>query len=72
MSETILALEENEDVVLIEEEKETHRLVLKELPENLRYAFLGENDTKSVIISLILDANMEAQLLVILKKNMDA
>ena len=47
-------------------------LVLKELPRNLRYAFLGENDTKPMIISLVLDANMEAKLLDVLKKNMDA
>ena len=31
-----------------------------------------ENGTKPVIISLVLDANMEAKLLDVLKKNMDA
>ena len=36
MLETILAIEDNEDVVLIEEEKKTpNGLVLKELPRNL-------------------------------------
>ena len=60
MSETILVIEGNEDVVLIEDEKKTpDGLVLKELPKNLRYAFLGENGTKPMIFSSILDANME-------------
>ena len=72
MSETILAIEENEHAILSEEEKKTPDwLVLKELPDNLRYEFLGENGTKLVIISLVLDANMEAKLLDVLKKNID-
>ena len=38
--ETILAIDENESIVIIEEEKVTYdRLVLKELTENLRYEF---------------------------------
>ena len=58
---------------MIEEEKKTpDGLVLKELPGNLRYAFFGENGTKPVIISSVLDANMEAKLLYVLKKNMSA
>ena len=40
MSETILAIKENEGTIVIEEEKKTFDgLVLKELPENLLYAF---------------------------------
>ena len=36
MSKTILTIEENEDAILIEEEKKTlDGLVLEELPENL-------------------------------------
>ena len=55
MSKTILAIEENEDVVLIEEEKKTSdELVLKELPRNLQNAFLGENGIKPVIIKGIM------------------
>ena len=72
MSKTILAIEDNEDTVLIEEEKKTsYGLVLKKLPRNLRYTFLSENGIKFVIIFLVLDANMEAKLLDVLKKNMD-
>ena len=47
-------------------------LVLKELPKNLYYAFLGENGTKPVIISLALNEEMETKLLEVLKKNMEA
>ena len=73
MFKTILATEENEDTIVIEEEKKTpDGLVLKELLENLQYAFLGENGTKPVIISLVLNENMEAKLLEVLKRNMDA
>ena len=73
MSETNLAIEENEDTVVIEEKKKTPDvLVLKELLGNIRYAFLSENGKKPVIISSVLDANMEAKLLEALKKNMDA
>ena len=73
MSETILAIEKNEDRIVIEEEKKTpDGMVLKELTKNLRYEFLGENGTKPVIISLALNENMEDKLLKVLKKNMDA
>ena len=73
MSDTILATEDNEDTVLIEEEKKTpDGLVLKELPKNLRYTFLGENGTKPIIISLDLNENMDTKLLEVLKKNIDA
>ena len=40
--ETVLAIEDNEDTIVIEEENKTlNGLVLKELPENIRYEFLG-------------------------------
>ena len=39
MSETILDIEDNEDTIVIEEEKKTlDVLVLKEVTRNLRYA----------------------------------
>ena len=58
---------------MVEEEKMTHNgLVLKEFPKNLRYAFLGENDTKPVIISLAFNDDMETKLLEVLKNNMEA
>ena len=45
MSETILAIEENEDTVLIEEEKKTlDGLVLKELPCDYLFGFGCEDD----------------------------
>ena len=72
MFETILAIEESEDIIVIEEENMIpDGLVLKELNKNLRYALLGENGTKPMIISLVLNANMEAKLLEVLKKNID-
>ena len=47
---------------MIEEEKKTlDGLVLKEFPENLRYAFLGVNGTKPMIISSGLNENMETR-----------
>ena len=52
--------------------KTPNGLVLKKLLENLRYAFLGENGTKPVIISSTLNKNMETKLLEVLKKNMEA
>ena len=73
MFETILFIEDNEHTVVIEEENKTlDGLVLKELPENLQYAFLGENGIKRGIISSILKENMVVKLLEVLKKNMDA
>ena len=58
---------------MVEEEKKTpDGLILKELPENLQYAFLGENGTKLVIISLALNENKETELLEVLKKNIEA
>ena len=72
MSNTILAIEENEETIVIEEEKKTpDGSVLKELLDNLRYVFLGENGTKPIIISSALKKNMEAKLLKVLKKNMN-
>ena len=47
-------------------------LVLKELPKGLKYAFLGCNDTKSIIISSNLDNDMEVKLLGVLERNSEA
>ena len=46
--------------------------MLKELLKGLKYAFLGCNDTKSVIISSKLDKDMEVKFLGILKRNSEA
>ena len=71
--ETILALEINEEDVVLEEEKKTpDGLVVKELPKGLKYAFLRSNETNPVIISSQLDDNMEIKLIEVLKKNSEA
>ena len=57
----------------MEEEHKTHDgLVLKELLKHLHYAFLGENGTKPMIVSVALNDEMERELLEVLKKNMGA
>ena len=47
-------------------------LVLKQLPEHLRYAFLGENSTNPVIISASLSPKEEEKLLRVLKNHKSA
>ena len=50
--ETIFALENKDEETVIEEEvKNSDGLVLKQLPEHLPYSFLGDDETKPVIIS---------------------
>ena len=46
--------------------------MLKELPKGLKYAFLGCNDTKLVIISSKMDNDMEVKLLGVLERNSEA
>ena len=73
MIETILTFEASEEEFVLEEEKKTpDGLVLKELPKDLKYAFLGKNDTKSVIISSELDKDMEIKMLRVLEKIFEA
>ena len=70
---TILALQENEEESVFEEERKTlDGLVLKELSKGLNYEFLGCNDTKSVIISSKLDKDMEVKPLGVLETNSEA
>ena len=61
-----------ENFVLQEEKKTLDHLVLKEFPKGLKYAFLGSNETKPVIISSQLDEAMEVKLLDVLKINSEA
>ena len=56
----------NEDKALPSEEKPP-KLKLKPLPSHLKYAFLGAEETFSVIISSSLEMNQENQLLEILR-----
>ena len=46
--------------------------MLKELPKGLKYAFLGKDGAKTVIISSPLDMDMEARLLSVLEKNIES
>ena len=51
---TVLALETNEEDSVLEEEKKTlDGLELKELLKGLKYAFLGSNETKPMILLLV-------------------
>ena len=71
--ETILALQENEEESVLEEARKTlDGLVLKELPKGLKYAFLGCNDTKPIIISSKVDNDMEVKLLGVIERNLEA
>ena len=68
--ETILSLQENKEELVLEEERKTlDGLMLKELPKGLKYAFLGCNDTKQVIISSKMDNDMEVKLLGVIEMN---
>ena len=71
--ETILALENKDDETVIEEEvKTSDGLVLKQLPEHLRYSFLGDDETKPVIISSDLTKEEELKLLEVLRQHQSA
>ena len=71
--ETTLVLEVTKEESVLEEVKKTpDGLVLKELPKGLKYAFLGRNETKPVIISFQLENDMEVKLLGVLEKNSEA
>lgn len=71
--EVVLAFEELEEEIIVKEEKKTpDGLGLKELPKNLRYAFLGENDTKLAIVLAHLSEQIYNKLLGVLKQNMEA
>ena len=73
LEETILTLKECEKAVVVEEKPITpDGLVLKELLTHLRYAFLGENSTKLVIISVALKDEMEKEILLVFKRNIGA
>ena len=61
-----------ENFVVHEEKRTLDGLVLKELPKGLKYAFLGNNETKLVIISSQLGEAMEVKLLDVLKMNSKA
>lgn len=59
-------------MIQTEKQKTIDALDLKQLPKNLRYAFLGKNNIKPVIISSNLNEDRERRLLEVLKKNLEA
>ena len=70
---TILAIQENEEELVLEEERKIQNgLVLKELSKGLKCAFLGCNGTKPIIISSKLDNDMDVKLLGLLERNLEA
>ena len=77
--ETILSLskEKNDDlrsseVKLQEEEKSSEGLILIEFPKHLKYAFLGEEKSKLVIIATNLTSEKEKEVVDILRKHEEA
>lgn len=60
---------EKPDECFISPSSSKEGLVLKQLPEHVRYAFLGEDSSKPVIISASLSKDEEEKLLVVLKKH---
>ena len=71
--ETILALQENKEESVLEEDRKTpDGLVLKELLKGLKYSFLGCNDTNPIIISSKLENDMEVKFLGVLERNSEA
>ena len=73
IGESILVLDESEEeTIVIEDQKTINGLTIKELPKHLRYAFLGENDTKPLIIYVALMEDMEHRLLEVQRRNMGA
>ena len=71
--ETILSLENKGEETMIEEEiKTSNGLVLKQLLDHLRYSFLGDDETKPVIISSDLSKEEELKLLEVLHQHQSA
>ena len=62
----------DDETVIGEEVKTSDGLVLKQLPEHLRYSFLGDDETKPVIISSDLTKEEELKLLEVLSKHQSA
>lgn len=50
-------------------EEETLKLKLKPLPEELKYAYLGDQQTYPVVVSSQLTSDQEDKLLVVLKRH---
>lgn len=50
-------------------EEETLKLKLKPLPEELKYAYLGDQQTYLVVVSSQLTSDQEDKLLVVLKRH---
>ena len=78
MAETVLSLNErnieylNIEETISKEEKSSEGLVLKELPEQLKYVFLEEKRSKPVIIAVNLTIEKEQKVEEILRKHQEA
>ena len=59
-------------VKILEEEKSTEGLILKELPKHLKYVFLGKEKSKPVIILAYLTVEKEQEVVEILIKHKEA
>ena len=77
--EAMLSLSEkkNDDIMssgvkILEEEKSSEGLILKELPKHLKYVFLDEEKSKLVIIAADLIAKKEQKVVEILRKQKEA
>ena len=75
MTETVLSLNEKSTYNLSseekvqEEEKSSEGLILKELPKHLKYAFLGEETSKFMIMAANLTVEKEQKVVEILRKH---
>lgn len=67
----MVEIKSSELIVIEEEQKTSKGLVLKELLGHLRYAFLGEENIKPMIMSARLNEEMEQKFLEILNLNME-
>lgn len=59
-------------IIEMTEQKKVPQLELKPLPEELKYAYIGEEHIYPVVISSTLTSNREGKLLSILKKHKSA
>ena len=78
IAETVLRLNEISIESLISEEnfqveeKSSEGLVLKELPKHLKYAFLGEERSKPIILAADLTVEKEHKVVKIMRKHKEA
>ena len=62
----------NNGVKIKDKEKRTEGFILKELPKNLKYVFLGEEKSKLVITTVDLTTEKEQKVVEIMRKHKEA